>query len=154
MDYGSGVFVALLIWLVFLIVSLVKINSQLERNLNKFGRRHSWLSLTAKPITPDDLERSTLSKILKFIFIHAVGFLSIFLSWLYVLWVVGFFIYNITQLHGTPQAVKEFRWKLKNFDLSLDQIIKEVMKIEGRDPSEFDSVKEEIMLEMRDRGIA
>ena len=42
---------------------------------------------------------------------------------------------------GAPQSIKEFRWRLRNIDLTFDELIKGLMVLEGQDLSDFDKVK-------------
>lgn len=154
MSYESGFSIALLLWLVGTVNVLVRINSRMERNLNKVGQRLSWATLTPKNMSAGDASRSTLGKVLRFVLIAALGLVSTFTSWLYVLLVVGFFAYSKSKDVGAPQSVKEFRWKLRNMDLSRDQVIKEMMKVSGQDELIFEDVRSELLQGMKERGLA
>ena len=153
MDYGSGLLIALLMWAVGTIHSLVQINSKMERNLNKVGQRLSWVTLTPKEMSPDDLTRSIAGKILRFAAITLVGLLSTLTSWVYVILALGFFAYSKSKDIGAPEAVKAFRWRMRNMDLPRDQIIQEMMRVAGQDSSQFQQVQEELLQGMRERGL-
>ncbi len=152
-SYENGLGIAFILWVVGNINVLVMINSKLQHNLNKIGDRLSWLTLTAKPMNEDDIKRSNLSRVFKFIFIAGIGLLSVLLSWLYVALFVGAFIYRRVKDAGAPQAIREFRWKMRNIDMSFDQLIKEIMKISDEDPANFETIRENTLQELKNRGL-
>jgi uncharacterized protein (DUF1786 family) len=65
---------------------------------------------------------------------------------------VGTIIYRKSKDSGAPQAVREFRWKLKNTDLTFDQLVKELMKVSDQDPSDFERVRSQMLQELKERG--
>ena len=87
-----------------------------------------------------------------FLFIVAIGLPFVLLSWLYVALFVGTAAYNRIKDSGAPQAVRESRWKMKNVDMSFDQIVRELMKVSEQDPATFEKVRDDIAQEMADRG--
>lgn len=152
-SYEGGIAVGFLLWLLSAILLLVSINSRFERNLNKVGQRLSWLTQTPKEMSADDKNQATFSKIIKFLFIVGIGLSFVLFSWLHVAMIIGTFIYQRARDSGAPQAVREFRWKLKNIDMSFDQIVKELMKISDQDASTFETVRDELHKELKDRGV-
>lgn len=152
-SYEGGLVVALLIWLFSTVMLIVSINSQFERNLNKIGLRLSWVTLESKPLDADDLCRSLVGKVFRFLLVVGIGFPFIFLSWLYVLFAVGFYIYKKSKDAGAPQSVKEFRWRLRNTDLTFDQLVKELMKLNGDDLAEFEEIRAQIISELQERRV-
>lgn len=78
MDYESGVLIAFLIWCFGLIAMLIKLNSQMNKNLKKIGCRISWVSLNPKPMSESDINKPIWRVILKFLTIAFFGFLCIF----------------------------------------------------------------------------
>ena len=54
---------------------------------------------------------------------------------------------------GAPQVVREFRWKMRNADLTFDQMMKELMKVSDEDPATFDTFRENYVRDMRARGL-
>lgn len=152
-DYETGLFLAVLLWLYNALMIVVSVNSRLERNLNRMGQRLSWLTLTPKPMDPDDLSRSTLSKVLKYLFIVGVGLPFVFLSWLYVALAVGNILYRRAKDSGAPQVIREFRWKMKNADLTFDQLVKELMKVSEEDLSKFEEFRAKIVSELQEQGL-
>lgn len=139
--YELGITVAFLIWLVGIGSIIVRKNSLLERNLNKIGRRTSLFGLgvtDAKYPKP-----SIWVSIAKFALLIIVNLPFIFLSWGYVALVVLFYAYAFTKDIGAPQSFKEYRWKLRNIDMSFNEIIKEIVKLEGLDESEYPRVRQE-----------
>lgn len=94
----------------------------------------------------DFKDEAIMGKIIKIIFFHVVlSFPFIFLSWLYVLFVIGSYCYVFFKDVGAPQSVKEFRWKIRNIDMTFDQMIKELMKLDEQDPNDFEIVKKEMI---------
>lgn len=117
-DYETGLAIALLLWLASAVILTISINSRMNRNFNKVGQRLSWLTLTPKPISASDERRSPLSSVLKFLLVVGLGLPFVLLSWVYVAFFVGTFMYRRTKDSGAPQVVREFRWKLKNVDMT------------------------------------
>lgn len=152
-DYETGIFFAFLLWLYNAIMIVVSVNSRLERNLNRIGQRLSWLTLTPKPMDSDDLSRSTVSKILRYLLIVGISLPFILLSWLNVALAIATIIYRRAKDSGAPQAVREFRWKMKNADLTFDQLAKEMMKISEDDSSKFEEFRTTIVNELEERGL-
>jgi hypothetical protein len=152
-SYENGLVIAFFLWLIGTIHILVSINSKLQRNLNKIGQRLSWITLSPKPMEAEDLSRSAFSKTVKFIFISGIGLISALLSWLYVAMFLGAFIYKRMKDAGAPQAVREFRWKLRNADLSFDQLAKELMKVLEHDPANFEKFREDLVQDLKNQGL-
>ncbi|MDP1924425.1 MAG: hypothetical protein Q8K57_06535 [Thiobacillus sp.] len=153
-SYESGLGIAFMLWLAGIVITLVWINSRFEQNLNKIGQRLGWLTLNPKAMDAEEMKRSTFRKILKFLFIVGIGLPGVLLSWLYVAWFVGSVVYKRTKDAGAPQAVRELRWKMKNTDMSFDQIVREMMKVSEEDPATFEKVRNDLVQEMTDRGFA
>lgn len=135
------------------VMLIVQINSRMERNLNKVGQRLSWTTLRAEPLSSDDLKKSLFRKIFKYILIVGFTFVCTFLSWLYVALVVGSFLYKTSKDYGALQAVKEFRWKLRNVDLTFDQMIQEMMKLDNAGHATFEQYKEALQRELILKGL-
>jgi len=151
--YEIGCGVAFFIWLGWLARLLISINSQLERNLNKVGYRLSWLSLRPKPMDNNHRQRGFLRKAGKFIFVALLGTISIWFSWLYVAINIGGFAYFYLNDVGAPQNVKEFRWRMRNTDLTFDEIVQGMALVAGNklDPMHLG---QQLREEMIDRGNA
>lgn len=152
-DYETGLFIAFLLWLYNSVMIVVSVNSRLERNLNRMGQRLSWLTLTPKSMDPNDLSRTTLSKVLRYLFIVGIGLPFVLLSWLYVALAVGSILYRRAKDSGAPQVVREFRWKMRNADLTFDQLVKELMKVAEEDSSKFEEFRTNIVNELQERGL-
>jgi len=152
-SYEGGMLVAFLIWIYSVVISLVNINSQFERNLNKVGMRLSWVSLTLKPMDDSDINRPWYISILKYAFIYGVSLLMVLLSWVSVMLSVGMIIYQKSKDSGAPKEVRGFRWKLRNYEMSFDEIVKEMEKLKGANPENFEDAKNEIRESMRERGL-
>jgi len=152
-SYEAGLLVAFLSWLWVTISALISINSRMSRNLRKMGQRLSWLTLTPKPISPEEASHGVVRKVLKFSLIYGISLPFVLASWLYVAYVAALLLYRWRKDAGAPQAVREFRWKLRNMDMTLDQMIKEFMKVQDQDPADFDKVRAEVVAELRERGV-
>lgn len=152
-DYETGIFFAFFLWLYNAVMIVVSVNSRLERNLNRMGQRLSWFALTPKPMEPDDLSRSTTSKILRYLLVVGIGLPFILLSWLNVGLAVATILYRRAKDSGAPQAVREFRWKLRNTDLTFDQLVRESMKAADEDPSKFEEFRASMIAELEERGL-
>lgn len=152
MSYENGLAIAFMLWLASMIITLVLINSRLEGNLNKIGQRLSWLTLTPKAMDAEELNRSAFKKIFKFLFIAGSGLPFVLLSWLYVALFVGTFVFRRLKDAGAPQAIREFRWKLRNKDMAFDELVREMMKASDEPADDFERVRGDMVREMEDRG--
>ena len=152
-SYESGLILATLLWLWTTISALVVINSRMERNLNRIGQSISWLTLKPEPILASEIHQSQLRKSIKFLLIYGIGLFLVLGSWIYVASFVAMIIHRMRMDSGAPQAIKDFRWKLKNTDMTFDQLIKEMMKVGEQDPAKFEEVKSQMIDNLRDRGI-
>jgi hypothetical protein len=152
-DYETGIFVAFLLWLYNAVMVVVSVNSRLERNLNQMGQRLSWVTLTPKAMESGDLSRSTTLKILKYLLVVGIGLPFVLLSWLNVGLAIATILYRRAKDSGAPQAVREFRWKLRNTDLTFDQLVRESMKAVEADPSKFEEFRAAMVTELEERGL-
>lgn len=139
--YEQGILVAFLLWLYSTVMMIVRKNSLMEKNLNRIGKK---ISTTGIGITEIKYPQDSVGKsIVKYTLTSVLGLILIVFSWGYVLLVGGTLLYTFMKDIGVPQSVKEWRWKLKNLDMSFDEIIKEVVRMEGLDDSEFPRVRQE-----------
>ena len=152
-SYENGLVVSALMYAYYIVNLLVSINSQLEQNLNKVGERISWLSLKPIQMSASDLDRPALMAIGRFVFVALFQGIFVFLSWLNVVINILMMAYNISKDRGVPNEIKAFRWKMKNQDLSFDEIIRESMKANGVAPELFETAKEEMIESLRAKGL-
>lgn len=124
--YSTGVFIAVLIWLYHMVMIIVNANSQLSRNLRKVGMRLSWIS--GRPVAYDG-PRSPWVVALKYALFGTFGLTGIFFSWFTVAWFAGAMVYTYSKQLGMPQAVREYRWKLRNLDMTSEQIEAESLAV-------------------------
>ena len=150
--YELGLLVAFLIWLYSSVAILLRVNSQFERNLNKIGQRLSWT--TGKIVHLDSAKQTLGNKICKYFLIVFTGLVFVLLSWGYVAMAVMSFIHTFSKDIGAPQSVKEFRWKLRNRNLSFDDIVKETVLVAGQPPHNFEEAKEAILSDLEERGFS
>lgn len=153
LSYENGVLVALLIWAYHMVMTLILINSKFERNLNKIGLRLSWYVLNIKPMSANDKNASILKKIGKFLLIAAMGFIGIFFSWVTVAWQIGAFLYLRNKNSGEPQSVREFKWHLKNRELTFDQVLREFMKAGGEENQDYETFRANVISDMESNGL-
>ncbi len=152
-SYETGVGLAFLLWLYNAVMIIVSINSQFERNLNRIGQRLSWFTLLPKPMEPEDQTRSTGSKVLRYLLIVGVGLPFVLLSWLNVLLAAATIIYRWAKDSGAPQVVRELRWRMRNVDMTFDQIVKELMKASDVYSSKYEEFKGNLVRELEERGV-
>lgn len=139
--YENGLIVAWLMWLANIIISIIRANSMMQKNLKKIGKRIGYLGIV-------DIENERKSPYKRFLIFFTLNILIpfpfIFFSWITVFLGVAIYIYSFNKDIGAPQNIKEFRWKLKNIDMTFDQIIRELMILDKRDPEDFEDVKKEL----------
>lgn len=150
-SYENGLLISFFLYLYQMIALLMLINSTAERNLNKVGEAYSWLTLKPIPMSKYDFDRSIFRSIGKFLVIALWQALFIFLSWLNIFLFVCLTIYRISQDYGAPKEVKEFRWKLKNQNMTFDELILEIIKVKGLDKEDFEQLKAEMIEFVKER---
>lgn len=151
--YENGLLIAILYWLYSAVMMVVQLNSQLQKNLNRIGERLSWTNLEPKPMTSGDLNGSAWGKILKYLLIVSIGFVTVFLSWISVGLTVLSLMRRFWRSYGAPQSVKELRWKMRNLDMSFDAIVLESFKLDNRGCVTFQEYKEMIQRDLVSRGL-
>lgn len=144
-SYENGLFVSFLFYCYYIFNLLMSINSVAEKNLNKVGERYSWLSLKPKLMRASDFDRPFYKSAIKFFFVVIWQGIFVFLSWLNVFINIGYMIYRYSQDSGAPQSVKDFRWKIKNSEMTFDELVLEVMKLKEIPIEEFDMTKAELL---------
>ena len=152
-SYETGLLLAFLLWLWLTVSAIMTINSRMNRNLNRIGQRLSWLTMTPKPMSAEEVNHGSLRKIMKFLLLYGTGLPFVFTSWLYVLYVLGLLLYRKSKDSGAPQAVRELRWKLRNTEMNFDQLVKEMMKVSDQDPANFEQVKADLLRQLHEQGL-
>ncbi len=152
-SYESGVVVGAFMYVYFIFNLLVSINSQFERNLNKVGERISWLSMQIKPMKREDVHPPLWKIIGKFALISGLQGIFVFLSWVNVALNLMLIAYRISQDRGVPTKIREFRWKLRNQDLSFDDLIRERMLAAGLSLEFFEAEKENLIASLCSSGL-
>jgi len=152
-DYWTGLGIAFLLWLFHAARLLALLNSQLNRNLNKIGRRISYMSQASVPMDWSEAHASWWSKAGKFMLVVGLGLPFVFASWLYVAYIVSIALWGIYTNASAPQAIREVRWKMKHMDLSFDQLVRESIKVTDEDPSNFEKHKQAVIESMRENGL-
>lgn len=150
--YETGVGVALLVWLASQVFGVVERMSIKARNLRRFGMKVSALG-ELQPITENDAKRHWAVRLLVHAGVALIGLLSTLLSWVYVAFYVGNLAWIWSKQVGAPAEVREFRWRLKNIDMSLDDLIRASMKAQGIAADRFEEVRSAHVEDMRARGL-
>lgn len=149
--YEIGLLIAFLMWAWTLVMIPVRSLSQTERNLRKIGMRHSWLTGTPKPMSSGDFEPRLLNRLLKLGTLLLLGAPWVLLSWAYVAFVGCSTVYLYMKDRGAPQEIREFRWRMRNLELSFDEMVAGIHMI-NKDGRSFEDVRQsivEMMDEMR-----
>lgn len=152
--YETGVLIAFLLLCWQLVMVIVNANSQLNRNLNRVGMQISWWTYQAEQIEPKHLTRPFWRSALKFLAVAFVGLISIWLSWLHVALVAGMWIHAKSKDSGAPASVKEFRWKMKNRDMSIDDYVRGLMVVQEIPSDQFEQQRSAVVELLRARGFA
>lgn len=149
-SYESGLFVALCLW-VFSIGSLiVKLNSLLNKNLNKIGLRISWTTQTAVPSYGVDEKSKTLKTFL-FLLFSLFGLAFVITSWLYVGLSLAMYLYAKSKDYGAPEKIKNYRWMLKNVDMPVEKLLQTIYDLNEHNDTNFEEFKELSLKEIEDR---
>ncbi len=130
-EYELGVFWAFIIWLIETSRLFLSLNSQLNKNLRKVGCRLRWSGGQPRMMEQDEINPTRNKVIVKTSLYVLWGLISIALSWLFVIYstfkaVKSFYSYNF----GSPEVVKIQRFKMKNIDMSFDEILKLMYDVE------------------------
>lgn len=141
--YEIGVILAFVLYMYQLTMVIYRKNSKLNYNLNKIGYRIGWLGNT-KPLAQQTSGFMVLVKVLVWIF----GLIFIVFSWVYVLLIGGWLLYQVYNALSAPPEIKKFQWKAKNLDMSFDEILKEYMIVQGVDLAEFEQFKQDYLAEL------
>lgn len=150
--YEAGLGVAFLLWLYRTAARIVLVNSRMQRNLRKVGCRLSWLDLELTQMDDADAKRSPARETFGHLIAACVSLPLVILSWLDVLLTAGMIIYRLAKDRGAPDAVREFRWKLRNMDLSFDELILGMMKVKGVPDEQFLTTRQQYIELMKLNG--
>jgi len=152
LSYETGIAAAFLIWLYSAAMTMVNINSQLERNLNKVGLRLSWTTSRLKEMLADEVDCPKYKRVFKYVFIYWVSAPLLLLSWFSVAVYAGAIAYQKIKDLRTPAEARARLWRLRNLDLSFDEIVRITEEIKGADPANFENAKNELRESLRLRG--
>jgi hypothetical protein len=134
--YEIGVGLCLVHWLFQSVWLIILLNSRLEKNLNKVSQRLSWSNHNSKLIeSRDEIHPKRIKMTIKYLFIIMFNFCFIFLSWITLFYIFLMMAFNKFKRDGEPEVVKNLRWKLRNLDLSYEQILEGFHQIEFGDLS-------------------
>lgn len=152
-SYENGLIAAFLAWFYSAVITLVNINSQLEKNLNKVGLRLSWITLGLKQMDAGEVNCPAYKRVTKYVFIYWISFPLILLSWFSAALYVGMVVYKKIRDSRKPAEVKGYLWRLSHLDMSFDEIVELIEKIKGADPGNLENAKSELRDSMRLRGL-
>lgn len=131
--YLSGVFVAGLIGLAKLIISLFTLFSTKATNLKKIG-------LYYDPSIGDFSKKQPSWRLFIFI-VFDLLIISPLLSWLSVGWSAFLYIKNLVNRESVPEIIRELRFKLSSINLpkvKVQELMREISKFYGIDISDID----------------
>ena len=135
--YELGLLIAFLLWAVQTINLIAQLNSRMARNFRKIGYRISWSTMNPKAMSRADLERGPIGSLLKFLVVTALNLPFVLLSWIYAAYVVGAFAYARIKDAGTPEEVRQFRRRVRQKDLSRDEMARELTALTGHPVAEL-----------------
>lgn len=151
--YETGFVVAFGLWIFNAIAIIVAVNSTFSKNLRKIGQRVSWSTFRPAPMDASDLNKSTSSRVAKYLFITLLNLPFTLLSWVYVVAIASMVIYGRSKDTGKPQAFRELAWKMRNIEMTFDQIVSELGKAEGLDSDGLTQLRVETIDGLRQRGL-
>lgn len=130
-NYELGVFWAFIIWLIETSRLVFSLNSQLNRNLRKVGCKIRWAGGQPRMMEQDEINPTRIKVITKSSLYLLWGMISIALSWLFVIYSTVRHIKSFCSYYfDTPEVVKIQRFKMKNIDMSFDEILKLMYDVE------------------------
>ena len=135
-------------------MAIALVNSQLNKNLKKIGMRIGWLDGNPKPMTPADQQITFFKVTIKVTVFVLLGLISLLLSWVLVAMYVVMMTWKFAKDSGVPEAVKNYRWVMRNKNMSRDEVLAEVMKLEGLPIENFDTYKQELLNNLLIRGLS
>lgn len=145
--YETGLGVASLLWLYNAVWLLLMINSTMAKNLRQVGMRMAWGTLKMVPMTPADRTRGPLGATGKYVAVVALHLVCVPFSWLYVAWAAFYILHRRYKDAGRPAAVREFDWKMRNMEMSFDQVVKELYALQvtlGIEQRPYDQFREDL----------
>lgn len=146
--YESGLFVAFCLWLFQAVYLVVLQNSTWSGNLRKVGKRLSWLSAKPIPLTGSYLAQPLGLKVAKYAALQIVLLPFVLLSWLSVAVSIAALLFQLFKGMGKPQLYREFAWKMKNVDMTFNQIVREIARSEQLNASEALALHGELLQEL------
>jgi hypothetical protein len=152
MDYFSGVGVAALMVLWGCGTMVIKINSLMNRNLKKVGLKMNWVLPGVDAWTAEEAKRSVWWSIGKFVLIFVFDMIFIVASWLYVAYYIGTILWRWSKDRDAPQSIKEYRWKMRNVEMSFVEIVREMWKMNGS-AGAFEDFLATVADEVREKGL-
>ncbi len=147
-SYGTGVFIAAIIWFCQMVFVLVVINSRIGKNLKKIGMRVSWVSLEPKAMTKKEMQGGKVWPAFKFLLFCVFGLATVAAGWISVAISACLFLYVRWLSLGMPVAMREYWWKMKNLDMSSDRVVSEMMKSQGIDPETNTAMRDALLDEV------
>ena len=150
-DYVTGVVVASALWVIYAVHLIVLLNSTLNRNLSQVGQRLSYMSQAATTLDWSERGESKSWKTTKYLFVIAARIPFLLLSWVYVSYAVGVFLWKRWIELTAPPDVKAARWRMKNLPMPFDMIVRELMKLTGEPPENYERFRTELIANIGER---
>lgn len=151
MTYEAGLLVAFFVWVWSVGSRIVTSRSLMAKNLAKVGQRVSWSTGAFTPEPP--VGGRGLKRFLLLATVETASLLFVLTSWLYVFIVGAMMLSGHWKDRGAPEAIRTFRWKLRNIDMGFDDLLRELMKVSGDPPERFLQVKAEVLQILEQRRL-
>jgi hypothetical protein len=103
-------------------------------------------------MSESDFNRTPLKSAGKYFFVIALQIPTIFLSWLNVFLVALLTAYKLYKDAGAPNSVKDFRWKIRNIEMSFDEMVQALLEARGLKSEDFQTLRAEIIRTVKERN--
>lgn len=129
--YEAGVLAAFLIWLMRIGWMIIVPHTKFSRNLRRVGMCVSWATGRPRPMDEADRSRGVVAHSLRLLLLACMQLPFVLLSWISVGLTLGAFVVSLLRDLGKPQELKAAFWRLRNVELSFDEIVSELYKAQA-----------------------
>lgn len=100
-------------------------HTQIDRNLRRVGMCVSWATGKPRLLTHKDRARSWIGSCLRYLLVVGFQLPFVLLSWVQVAWWGAIYLRALLNDRGRPSELREFEWRLRNVDMSFEQLARE-----------------------------
>lgn len=141
-DYELGMFWAFILFTSDSIYRICLLKSKLNKNFKKVGIRLKWSTGLPTFMEFDELKPSKFFIAFKISMIFLGGIFCIFLSWVYVIYSLFFWVRNFYKNNfNIPETLKIARFKLRNFDMTFDEVLEQCYEADSFASSNIKKLK-------------